>query len=329
MENLVFVSAQPDLPYFHWQIKLYLHNFIKNGINPKNIHVVFGILEGSKEPSDGAIEIFKFGVNIHFYKDEREKKLYIPSIKPYLIYKWLEENENRGKQFFLHYSDIILTKKLELDELLNDDVIYLSDTKNYISYDYLKTCSKKYEKNFSKCGEEELINNMCDVIGIEKDVIIQNNDNSGGAQYIIKNTDSNFWKKVYLDSIDLYYKMMIFQKKYPLRNGSVQTWTAEMWSLLWNLWKFDKKTVITEKLDFVWATDHVQNYFEKPILHMAGVTENMKYKKFFKGDFIQKDPIELLKEDITHFNYIDPKSITTKYIDNMKSYIQKPKIDYL
>jgi len=329
MENLIFVSAQPDLPYFHWQIKLYIHNFVKHGINPKNIHVILGILQGQIEPSDGAIEILKQGVNLHFYKDEREKKLYIPSIKPYLIHKWIEQDESRGKQFFLHDSDIILTKESNFKNLLNDDIIYLSDTKNYIGYDYLKSCSTKYEKNFPNCKTEQLIDDMCEVIGVDKELIIKNKENSGGAQYIIKNTDSNFWKKVYEDSTEMYHKMTIFQKRYPLKKGSVQTWTAEMWSLLWNLWKLGHETKISEELDFVWGTDNIQKFFEKPILHMAGVTEDMKYRKFFKGDFINKNPIQLLKEDINYFNFIEPKSITIKYVDNMKSFIQKPKIDYL
>jgi len=36
MDSLLFVSAQPDVPYFHWQVKLYVHNFIEKGINPND-----------------------------------------------------------------------------------------------------------------------------------------------------------------------------------------------------------------------------------------------------------------------------------------------------
>jgi hypothetical protein len=325
MEKLIFVSAQPDLPYFHWQVKLYINSFIENQINPNQIHVIFGILENSKEPSDGAIEILKTGVNVHFYKDLRTKKQYIPSIKPYLIYNWIKENEERGRLFFLHDSDIILTKKLNVEDLLNDEVIYMSDTENYLGYQYLKNCSNRYSKNFEKCGDEELIDDMLSIIGLNKKVIIDNQKNSGGAQYIIKNTDSKLWEKIYINSIELYNKMMIFQKKYPIKNGKVQFWTAEMWSLLWNLWRDKKLTKITSELDFSWATDDVQKFFERPILHMAGVTDDMKHRKFYKGSFLETDPIELLRTDSKHFDYIEPKSITTKYIENMKSYIKKTK----
>jgi hypothetical protein len=325
MKDILFVSAQPDVPYFHWQSKLYIHNFIKNGVDPKQIHVIFGISDQTNEPSDGGLDIVKTGVNVHFIKDQRDKKNYIPSIKPYLIQKWLEQDETRGKLFFLHDSDIILTKKLDIEELLQDDKIYMSDTKNYIGYDYLKNCSKKYEKNFTNCYEEQLIDEMIDVVGIDKEIIKQNKENSGGAQYIIKNTNSILWDKIYKNSTELYEKMMRFQRRYPLKDGKVQFWTAEMWSILWNLWIDNKQTQITDQLDFAWATDKVQKFFEKPILHMAGITEEMKHTRFYKGSFINNDPIELLKKDETYFNYIDPRNITTKYVDNIKSYLQKSK----
>jgi hypothetical protein len=96
-----------------------------------------------------------------------------------------------------------------------------------------------------------------------------------------------------------------------------------MWSVLWNQWFWNKETRLTELLDFCWATDNVDCCSYKPILHMAGVTENLKSTKFFKGDYINVDPLVKLSEDITHFDYIDPESSTIKYIEVMKSYLKK------
>ncbi len=56
---------------------------------------------------------------------------------------------------------------------------------------------------------------------------------------------------------------------------------------------------------------------------MAGVTENLKHDKFYKGDFIEKNPIELLQKNSRYFDYIEKTSATIKYIDNMKDYIKK------
>jgi hypothetical protein len=321
MNPITFVSAQPDVPYFHWQIKLYVHNFIENNVDPKNITVLLGMNED--QPSDEGVDLLKLGINVVFIKDEREVKNYIPSIKPYLISKWLEKFPNMGKIFFLHDSDIIWNHIPNFSDLMEDDNTYLSDTKSYIGYNYLKDCSKKYEKSFDNCLTEQIIDEMCNVVGISKNVIIENQENSGGGQYIIKNTDQEFWKKVYNDSNGLYNSLIRFQRKFPIKNGKIQFWTAEMWSLLWNLWLSNKKTKISNLLDFSWATDNVEIYEKKPILHMAGVTEGMKNSKFFKGEFIDKDPIELLEKNINQFDYVDSNSSTIKYIDNMKSYVQK------
>ena len=105
--SLLFVSAQPDVPYFHWQCEIYLHNFIKLGIPPENIHVLFAMVSPTTKPSEGALALTAYTKNIHFYEDTRDKKHYIPSIKPFLINKWLKEFPQYGESFFLHDSDII------------------------------------------------------------------------------------------------------------------------------------------------------------------------------------------------------------------------------
>jgi hypothetical protein len=96
-----------------------------------------------------------------------------------------------------------------------------------------------------------------------------------------------------------------------------------MWSLLWNLWNFNIETKITNELDFSWATDSVSMYNRKPILHMAGVTEDLKSSKFYKGEYINVNPLEKLKQNPKHFNYVDKNSSTIKYIEIMKSIIKK------
>ena len=64
-EDIIYVTAQPDVPYFHWQIELYVHNFISLGINPDKIHVVLS-LQGST-PSKNSERLKKLGCHTHFY----------------------------------------------------------------------------------------------------------------------------------------------------------------------------------------------------------------------------------------------------------------------
>ena len=66
--------------------------------------------------------------------------------------------------------------------------------------------------------------------------------------------------------------------------------------------KGNDPTKISKELDFCWATDPIVVYNQHPILHMAGVTDNLKSTKFYKGDFINVDPIEKLKENPNYFN---------------------------
>jgi hypothetical protein len=322
MKDIVFVTAQPDVPYFHWQVKLYTHNFIEKGISPNNIHVIFSTL-GNNKLSQGAEELKNIGINIHSYKDERVNKRYIPSIKPFLLYKWLEQYPQYGKCFFLHDADIIFRELPDFEKMMNDDICYLSDTIGYIGYDYIMDCCRRYESQHPTSEKGQLLKEMADTIGISVDLIKENQKNSGGGQYIIKNTDYKLWEKIYLDSFTLYNNMLIYQRKFPINPGQIQFWTAEMWSVLWNLWLNNFKTKVVNELSFSWATDSVDVYKKHSILHMAGVTDDLKKTKFYKGEYINIDPIKKLIEDPTYFNYVDTKSSTIKYIEVMRSYIEK------
>jgi hypothetical protein len=326
MEDILFVTAQPDVPYFHWQVKLYTHNFIEKGINPCKIHVIFGLTNNQKEPSEGALELCDYGYNVHFYNDHRNNKSYIPSIKPYLVSRWLFEHPEYGKTFFLHDADIIFRELPDFNSMLNDDMCYLSDTIGYIGYNYIMDCCERYEKNHSSSEKGQLLKEMSDIVGLDVGKIKINQDNSGGGQYLLKNMTYELWEKIYLDCVPLYKQMHDYHRRFPISPGEIQFWTAEMWSLLWNLWLNDFETKVVKDLDFSWATDDVKVYEKRPILHMAGVTEDLRGDKFYKGDYINKDPIQMLVEDENHFEYVDKKSSTIKYIEVMKSFIQKMKI---
>lgn len=323
MSDLVFVTAQPDVPYFHWQIKVYVHNFIEKGINPNNIHVLLAMVHGKKDPSEESLKLKEFGINVHHYVDERERKHYIPNIKPFLVCKWLEEYPEYGNAFFLHDADIIFRELPDFSKLMNDDVSYVSDTIGYIGYNYIMDCCDRYEKQHPSSEKGQLLQEMADVVGIVVETIKLNQENSGGGQYIIKNTNSDMWWKIYNDCVPLYDQMLSYQKRFPISPGEIQFWTAEMWSLLWNLWYFGIQTEVTDELDFSWATDTINLYNKKPILHMAGVTQDLRDTKFFKGDYINQDPLLKLEENPNFFDYIDKHSSTVKYIEVMKSLINK------
>jgi hypothetical protein len=318
--NISFITAQPDVPYFHWQCKLYTYNFIKLGIRPEQIHIVFSIFK-DKQPSEGALELKKTGVNVHFFVDERKDKSYIPSVKPYLVSKWMEQNPELGKLFFLHDADIIFRKLPNFDSLLVDDINYLSDTIGYIGYDYIVYACKNYERKHQQLKQGQLLEEMAKVIDLPVELIKENQKNSGGGQYLIKNTTHDLWWEIYEDCTPLYNKMKEFHKIYPIDSGAIQFWTAEMWSTLWHIWKAGQKTKISQELNFSWATDNVKIYENKNILHMAGVTNSLKDKMFYKGEYINVNPIEKLRINSNHFDYVDKNNASWKYIELMQELI--------
>lgn len=326
-DDLIFVSAQPDVPYFHWQTKVYVHNFIDKGVNPNQIHVLFVIVDGDV-PSEQSLELREYGVNVHHYVDDRKNKEYIPSLRPLILSKWLKDNPQFSKCYFYHDSDIIFRVLPDFNSLIDDNICYLSDTTSYIGYNYIKECGDRYETEHNNLPKDKLITTMCDIIGVDIETVEKNQKNSGGAQYLLKNAGHEFWDKVYDDSENLYQMLIRFHKTYPIPHG-LQIWTSDMWAVLWNLWYLDKETRVTDKLSFSWATDTVDQYNHNIILHMAGVTPDLKQTKFYKGDFININPIELLKNNDSIFDYIDNNSSTKKYIEVIESMIKNKSDDYL
>jgi hypothetical protein len=94
-----------------------------------------------------------------------------------------------------------------------------------------------------------------------------------------------------------------------------------MWSILWNLWWWGQETKVVDELNFCWATDTIEKCKTNSILHMAGVTEDMKNRCFYKGDYIEKNPIESFRNDNSHFDYIDKDSATIKYLSEIKKVV--------
>jgi hypothetical protein len=320
--NLIFVSAHPDIPYFHWQTKVYTNNFIEKGIKPENIHVLFVMVNGNTSPTEESLKLKELGINVHHYLDDRKDKKYIPSLRPMALSRWLKEYPELGKCYFYHDSDIIFRELPNFDKLLSDDIVYLSDTLSYISYDYIMGCCQRYETQHPSLQKGYLIQLMADIIGVSVETIKQYNKESGGAQYLIKNTDYTFWEKVFNDCELLYRKVFEFNQRHKIPSGEIQMWTADMWAVLWNLWYTGHETKIVNDLSFSWATDTISTYEKHPILHMAGVTDDLKRSKFYKGEFINVNPLQKLKENINYFDYIESNSSTIKYIEQMKKVIK-------
>lgn len=309
---MLWISAQPATIYYAWQVEVYINNFVENGVSPNDIHVLFSV-DGNLPKEIQVLQRNYPYIHFYFYNDNRIDKSYIPSIYFNAVKQHFRAFPELGKETIMfHDSDTILLKPFNNDELLCDKVWYFSDTKSYISYDYIM------QKG------EDVYQRMLDIVGIDGIIPKICNTNSGGAQHLIKNSTYSFWNKVEKDSINLYNMFCqtehLYQKKYET-DYPIQKWTAGMWSLLWNAWYFGNEVKISDKLSFCWATDRIQFMEGKQFLHNAGVTE-MAQNLFFKGGYTNRLPYGLnlqISQEYCSYEYY-------KWIEKVGS---KSNINYL
>ena len=281
MKNLRYVCCQPAIKYYTWQVEVLINNFIKMGVNPNLIDIVCAIDNGVIPNDWRELQNCYNYVRFFFYNDTREDKTYIPSVYFNLMKQHIVARpEIQNDVLFLHDSDIVFTKEPKFESMIAGDAWYLSDTKFYINYDYIQQKGNHiYEK-------------MCDIVGIDKLIPKLMNSNSGGAQYIVKNTTYEFWDKVELDSVKLYKYFCDEEPNYVKKHDGdypIQKWTAGMWSFLWNAWYFGHETIIDDRMGFGWVTNTYSDVENYSILHNAGVLES-NTDLFYKGNYINELP---------------------------------------
>lgn len=317
--GLIFVSAQPDQTYFHWQVELYLYQFAKHGIQD-HCYALFGYTDKPSEYAKGIAAKFK---NVLFYKDTRKLSIpnfYIPSIRPHILKQFFAEYPHLGRNVFYHDSDIFLVKLPAFEALLDDTNAYVSDTISYIGHDYIASCDKKYKEKYPELAENAVLTKMCDAAGISVDLVKENQPNSGGAQYLLKGIDAAFWEEVEPLCQTLYSLTKEHEAKYPIRPKDIQSWTADMWAVLWAYLKRGKQVRVHRELDFSWAVYGISDYFSKNIFHLAGVTGESCSDKFFKGMYINKNVFKEYMKDPTIFDHISTTSSTYEYVKVIKEY---------
>jgi hypothetical protein len=305
LKKMTFISVQPDVPYFHWQIEVMINNFIKMGINPNWIEVIFAYQNDiSKECRDLASR-YPY-VRFFFYKKIiLENHGYIPILRPDSLEQHFRAFPNlKNEPIFYHDSDIIFRQVPDFDKLNLDDNWYVSDTISYIGANYIKSKS------------DQLFIEMCQLCNVDPKLVEDNQSNSGGAQYLMKGIDADFWKEVKENCLNLYVYMRDRESNErkelsedQLKSyNPIQKWCADMWAVLWNGLKRNNQVRITDELDFSWGTSDINAYEKCNIMHNAGVTTS-KDGLFYKGEFINKDPfvedMSVFKKDTASHKYVE------------------------
>lgn len=310
MKKIRFICAQPATLYYSWQIEVMLNNFIEIGINLNDVDIVCAI--ENEVPFEWEILSETYSARFFFYNDTRFRKNYISSIRPNILKQHFLKNLHlKNEVIFYHDCDIIFTKNPNewiTEEMRNDDIWYGSDTVSYIGYDYIKTKG------------DDVLKLMTNIVGINVKVVKENNLNSIGAQYLLKEINHYFWERVENECETLFHDItnlndvkISSERKNGLDNQNLkeykplQIWCADMWALLWNGWKMGKKTVCHSNFDFSWGNSDKTEFFEKNIFHNAGITDDVS-GYFFKSNYTEKLPYNenlKLNEDSASLQYYE------------------------
>lgn len=291
MKNLRYICVQPRLLYYAWQVEVMINNFIKHGINPNNIDILVATNPSDLTSTPENIEAWNKlashynNVRFFFYQDIRQQPIhYISSIRPNILKQHFEKHpELENEVIFYHDCDIVFTKSPNWDSFLNDNIWYLSNTNSYINYDYI----------ISK--GQDVYDKMCEIINLNPLIPKLMNSNSGGAQYIMKNVNAEYWGKVEKDSENLYHQISTLNQSKKVENPDyheLQIWCSDMWAVLWNSWLRGNETKVIPELNFSWATDSNEQWDKSTIYHNAGATCACG-GLFYKALFIDVTPYGL------------------------------------
>jgi len=246
-----------DHTYYLWQCLVQINNFMKYGLDEDTHYII-----STHNPSSALqslINCDKIKSKFHIYKDERQGHSYPSSLRPHILIKFFRDHpEFNNEIIFYTDPDVIFTKKLDFTEMIKDDYWYVSDTRSYLDSKYIKSKS------------EQLFKEMCEIVKISPYIVAANDDAAGGAQYLMKGLNVEFWEKVFDDCEKLYRHMKDTEKIYHPEHP-IQAWTADMWAVFWNGLYFGHKVKISKDLDFCWATDNIKRWNETYIFHNAGV----------------------------------------------------------
>ena len=299
IRNLRFVCAQPASVYYAWQVEVMINNFMVMGVNPNHIDIVCWKQNGSI-PEEWTKLATRYPARFFFYDDTRETKHYISSIRPNILKQhWAARPEIHNDAIFYHDCDIIFTKpptEWITDIMINDKRWYGSDTRWYIGHDYIKSKG------------DDILEAMCDIVGISKFDVESNELNSIGAQYLMKSIDYEFWDKVERDSERLFKEITDLnniKKSIQPSYHELQIWCADMWAVLWNGWLRENHTVCHENFNFSWGTSTIEDYHKLNIMHNAGVTQSGQ-GLFYKAQYMNSVPYNdtpLIRENTASSEY--------------------------
>lgn len=288
----IIITVQPDDEYFKWQNHLYIESCLESGFDQEQIHILLYKPKGRPYNTNwDKLKEYYPNINIFLYEDKgvgQHLSTYIPILRPHTLWQHFEAfPELQNKTIIYTDCDILWIKGLDIEKLYSDEINYISDAKSYLNYSYFESKNKQIlEHKQNDLLSRDFLKEICDIVGIDKQLCIDNDNNTGGVQYILKNITSDFWKKVEKDVLSIRKHLLEVNKEFfESENKGIQSWCADLWAVQFNLWFHNKEVRVVSELNFAWSTDPITRLQTYKILHNAGITSPVmnKVPSFFKG----------------------------------------------
>ena len=235
---------------FAWESYCFLNNLREKGYSNDSLLLVYidpndQIAQNSKYLWDKMVEDFK-EVEFFFWEDKENfihlTKVfsYIPLIRPKLLMEyWKLHPEMEKTPFFYVDTDILFYREIDFSKYLKDDIIYISNAKSYTNSEYFDSKKRFKVENGVEIPEfiqpskwqafksRDLLNEFGNSIGVNREIIESNKDNSGAAQYLLKNINlQNIIEKI----IKLF---LAYKKKTKNHNSPIEKDFYNNFSKFW------------------------------------------------------------------------------------------------
>lgn len=303
MKDLRFICVQPDDTYYTWQVHTWLESLKVIGHSDKAIILVFTPQGRQQNQKWREIQALYPEAEFAYYDDAHNISkllgIYIPILRPYTLMRYFNDKPHlQNSAIFYCDCDIVFTDKFNIDKYIDDDVCYVSNTNSYINSSYFDSKIKDVlPEKLEEYKKMDVLSELTAMVGVSREIAEKNNQHSGGAQYLLKHVNNGFWDKVITDCMRIRtYLQSINRQFFESENKGFQSWCADMWAVLWNIWARGQEARVIPEMDFAWSSDKMDKLDTMSILHNAGVVGPVMFDNvpmFYKGTYhTGKDPFQ-------------------------------------
>jgi len=337
MKKLNIISCVTDTCREKWETKILLTNLKEFNYSDKTTILIFQQRQFFME--DFSVEWKEMEklfpeVNFVYYKDVANISRicqifgYVPLFRLYVLQEYFKCFPELEEEAILYIdSDIVFTEYIDFDKYLSDDINYVSwtgnpeRTDNYLWTPYfdkkIKEIAPERLEQYKRLDVLEKVANIC---GTTREAVTSYNENIGGAQYLLKNINSQFWTdcfnasceiKLYLEGINGIF--MAGKDGQEKSDRGFQAFCADMWAVLFRLISRGVSIQAPKELDFAWSCDRIERLNETKWLHNAGITSEAKFRvafeklpdgsnrfengpAFYKGAYMEDSPFDNIEE---------------------------------